>query len=216
MLSILSTLMFINVFIYGHSKEIPIINPNFVANTIEVDETNTTIVEQRLVFDIDLRRSMMYAEGSLVHGAMQQIRRCDIHPQGWMSSSGGPNIDDPSTWTCTNTTISRKAELPNSCQYSTFWSFPTDMKYAGRDLINNTSCDQWIYFNNGDEYSLWVEEGVINGEMTTIPIANGKIKTSSSTGSLWTIYYHDFIPGTPEESEYAPVDGSNCPDSTPP
>lgn len=213
MIGFISTLLMCSISC-GNAKDIPVISPNFVANTVEIDDTNTTVVEQRLVFDIDLRRSMMYAQGSLVHGAMQQIRRCDIHPQGWMSSAGGPDVDDPSTWACTNTTIDRKAELPNSCQYSSFWSFPDNMKYSGRDYINGTSCDQWIYYSGGDEYALWVQEGVVDGELVTIPVANGKIKSSS--GGLWTIYYHDFVPGSPNDSEYDPVDGSNCPDSTPP
>jgi hypothetical protein len=68
------------------SKEQPVFSENFATNTIEVDEkTNETVVQQRLVFDVDKRRSMMYAKGSLVHGALQQIRRCDIHPQVWLS-----------------------------------------------------------------------------------------------------------------------------------
>ena len=215
MMNHLAFLLFTGMITGGNTKDIPVINPNFVANTKELDETNTTIVEQRLVFDIDLRRSMMYAEGSLVKGAMQQIRRCDIHPEGWMTSSGGPNVQDPSTWTCTNTTISAQGELPMNCQYSTFWSFPADMKYEGVDEMNGTACDKWVYSSSGEEYALWSTTAAgEDGEMYSVPVANGKVR--SLKGGLWTIFYSDFIPGSPAEEEYAPVEGNNCPESTPP
>lgn len=156
---------------------------------------------------------MMYGQGSLVHGAIQQIRRCDIHPEGWMSSSGGPNIEDPSTWTCTNTTISRKGELPNNCQYSTFWSFPADMKYMGPDEVNGAACDKWEYSSGGDLYALWATTMTSdNGDIYDAPVANGKI----SGDGEWMIYYKDFVPGSPPEAEYAAVEGCDCPESTPP
>jgi len=198
------------------TPNIPKINPNFVVNTVEVDNTNTTILEQKLVFDIDLRRSMMYGYGTLVKGAMQQIRRCDIHPEGWMISAGGPDTSDPSTWQCTNTTINAAGELPWNCQYSTFWSFPDDMKYAGNDVINETPCDKWVYFNGGDEYALWATQGVdASGQIIDIPVANGKT-LSATGGNSWTIYYYDFVGGTPADSEYTAIDGLQCPESTPP
>jgi hypothetical protein len=194
----------------------PKINPNFVVNTVEVDDTNSTILEQRLVFDIDLRRSMMYGVGDLVKGAIQQIRRCDIHPEGWMTSAGGSKVDDPSTWSCTNTTISFAGEIPWNCQYSSFWSFPDDMKWAGEDNVNGVSCDKWVYFSGADEYALWASTTIDStGAQVDVPIANGKI-ASATGGSLWKIYYSDFVGGTPTESEYAPVEGNSCPPSSPP
>lgn len=50
------------------SKQNPVIDPNFQVSLVEVDADNVTILEETLAFDIDLRRSHMYAEGSLVHG----------------------------------------------------------------------------------------------------------------------------------------------------
>jgi hypothetical protein len=172
----------------------PKINPNFVVNTVEVDDTNSTILEQRLVFDIDLRRSMMYGVGDLVKGAIQQIRRCDIHPEGWMTSAGGSKVDDPSTWSCTNTTISFAGEIPWNCQYSSFWSFPDDMKWAGEDNVNGVSCDKWVYFSGADEYALWASTTIDStGAQVDVPIANGKI-ASATGGSLWKIYYSASTP----------------------
>jgi hypothetical protein len=159
------------------SKTPPVINPNFAVNTNEVDSNNVTIVQQRLVFDIDLRRNMMYAEGSLVHGALQQIRRCDIHPNGWFSSAGGPNPKDPSAWTCTNTTIDRKGELPQNCEYTTFWGFP-DMKYAGPTEMNGIACDQWIYRSGTELFSVWVTTATAeDGSVYDVPVANGKTRS---------------------------------------
>jgi hypothetical protein len=50
------------------AKVNPVIDPNFQVSLVEVDANNVTILEEYLAFDIDLRRSHMYAEGSLVHG----------------------------------------------------------------------------------------------------------------------------------------------------
>lgn len=192
----------------------PVIDPNFQVSLVEVDANNVTILEEYLAFDIDLRRSHMYAEGSLVHGAMEQIKRCDIHPEGWFSSAGGPNPDAPSTWTCTNMTIDRVGEMPQNCQYSTFWGFPDDMKYAGPAVLNGIPCDQWTYFSQGDEYTLYATMlDEVTGE--SIPVANGKI-WSATNASLWMLYYRDFIAGPPPDTAFTPVEGCSCPDSTPP
>jgi hypothetical protein len=52
----------------AESKVNPVIDPNFQVSLVEVDANNVTILEETLAWDIDLRRSHMYAEGSLVHG----------------------------------------------------------------------------------------------------------------------------------------------------
>jgi cyclophilin family peptidyl-prolyl cis-trans isomerase len=176
-----------------------------MCGTVEVDATNTTIVEQRLVFDIDLRRSLMYAEGSLVKGAMQQIKRCDLMPAtGWYSNAGGPQAEKPSTWSCENDTIPVYAELPKYCQYSNFWDFPT-MTYIGEDDVNGKTCDRFEYHSGTDTYAFWA--------IGEIPCATGRVR--SATSSLYTIFFTDFIPGTPPESAYASIDSLTCPDATP-
>ena len=158
----------------------------------------------------------MYGKGTLVKGALQQIKRCDIHPQGWMSSAGGPDINAPETWECTNITISRVGELPINCQYSNFWAFPDDMKYNGEDNVNGITADKWTYHTSLEQYAVWttVSTDGVTGEIYDVPVANGKVWSNSS--SLWTIFYSDFVPGPPEESEFDAVEGSNCPESTPP
>jgi hypothetical protein len=50
------------------AKTNPVIDPNFQVSLVEVDANNVTILEEKLAFDIEVRRSHMYAEGSLVHG----------------------------------------------------------------------------------------------------------------------------------------------------
>ena len=208
------TLLLLSLLTTALAKDQPSINPNFAVNTVEVDDENVTILEQRLVFDVDLRRSMMYAKGSLVKGAMQQIKRCDIHPEGWMSSSGGNNINDPSTWACENTTIDRLSEAPFYCQYSNFWGFP-DMKFTGPTEVNGVPCDEWNYFSGPDRYAVWTTTAIgADGVQYDVPVGNGKVWSNSS--SLWTIFYHDFVPGPAAEEEYAAVDGSDCPASSPP
>jgi cyclophilin family peptidyl-prolyl cis-trans isomerase len=184
----------------------PTINPNFMCSTVEVDSTNTTIVEQRLVFDVDLRRSLMYAEGSLVKGGMQQIKRCDLMPAtGWYSNAGGSQADKPSTWSCENDTIPVYAELPRYCQYNNFWDFPA-MKYVGEDeMTNGKTCDRWEYHSGTDTFAFWA--------IGDIPCATGRVK--SATSSLYTIFFTDFIAGNPPVKAYNSIDGLTCPDATP-
>ena len=54
---------------------------------------NSTVVQQIISQDSKLHRSAMYAEGLLVKGYMQQIKRCDL-PLGaaWFASMGGPDL----------------------------------------------------------------------------------------------------------------------------
>ena len=121
---------------------------------------------------------------------MEQIKRCDIHPEGWFSSAGGPNPDAPSTWTCTNMTIDRVGEMPQNCQYSTFWGFPDDMKYAGPAVLNGVSCDQWTYFSQGDEYTLYATMlDEVTGE--SIPVVRLSV-VSSYHFIVITIYINRF------------------------
>ena len=56
---------------------------------------NSTVVVQTIAQDSVLRRSSMAAAGSLVHGYLQQIKRCDL-PLGeaWYASVGGPTLTE--------------------------------------------------------------------------------------------------------------------------
>ena len=158
------------VTVVGQDKPIPVISEDFQCNTLETDGNNVTVVKQFLAFDATMRRSNMEAVGSLVHGAMQQIKHCDYLPkEGWMTTAGGPNPTDPSSWTCTNTTISQASEIPQNCQYGNFWSFPDNVKYMGYDDLNGVECERWEYLVEDDTYAFWaISEG-------NIPVASGKI-----------------------------------------
>lgn len=124
---------------------------------------------------------------------MEQIKRCDIHPQGWFSSAGGPNPDAPSTWSCTNTTISRIGEIPTNCQYSTFWAFPDDMKYRGPAVLNGVECDQWTYFSQADEYTLYaIMLDEVTGESE--PVVSASVVDFLSF--TWHICLNFWAPGT--------------------
>lgn len=47
-----------------------------MTNTVERDITlNQTVLRQRIAIDMHVRSNYMYAVGSLVEGAMEQIRR---------------------------------------------------------------------------------------------------------------------------------------------
>ncbi|KAJ1417350.1 hypothetical protein B484DRAFT_400853 [Ochromonadaceae sp. CCMP2298] len=188
------------------TKPPPTISENFLVYTNEVDEGNSTIVEQTLAFDQDARRSNMYAFGSLVKGALQQIRRCDIHPSGWWSSAGGPDVD-PSTWQCSNMTISLIGELPRNCEFNDFWGLPP-MKYEGTEELNGIVGDMWTYWAAEEQYAFYtlVDQAV--------PLASGKIYSPSS--SLWTIFFYGFQSGPPPLQAFEPLSGSDCPDATPP
>ena len=190
----------------SENKEPPTISETFSCNTKEVDEDFNVLVKQRLAFDVEIRRSSMTAYGPLVHGGLQQIRRCDIRPSGWMSNAGGENIKDASTWSCTNNTISRRDEAPDSCQMGDFWNFPP-MQYGGNTTINGVDCDVWSYESNGDIYSVWIT-------VDAVPVATGRVKSSTSN-SLYTVYYTNFIPESPSDEEYEPRSDCNCPNATP-
>lgn len=99
--------------------------------------------------------SELWMHTSCCYRAMEQIKRCDLHPEGWFSSAGGPDSTSPATWECTNMTISRIGEMPQNCQYSTFWGFPDDMVYKGATVLNGIACDQWVYFSQADQYTLY-------------------------------------------------------------
>lgn len=205
-LLLIALLLKLCLFVRSDNKEPPVISENFSCNTKETDGDDNILVKQRLAFDVDIRRTAMTAYGPLVHGGLQQIRRCDLHPTGWISSAGGENIQDASSWSCTNNTISRRDEAPDKCQMGGFWNFPP-MQYGGNTTKNGVECDVWSYKSNGDIYSVWITDDAI-------PVANGRV-ASSSSNSLYTIYYTDFVPETPADSEFEPRSDCNCPDATP-
>jgi len=139
------------------AKDIPRFDESFSTKIVEVNGITTTIptsaddalsvvVTETLVMDAQNRRKYLYAETS--QGVMNQIQRCDLAPTAGylMNAEGRPNqVNDPSKWSCTNTTIPVEAESADNCQYGTFWSelYTGKFEYKGTTGVNGLSCDTW-------------------------------------------------------------------------
>merc|ERR1711957_197677 len=149
----------------AQGKRAPDIAADFTVRTTEVNKDNATVVEQFLAFDTVDKRSNMYAVGSLVKGAMQQINRRDLRPAGWYMDAGGSNAQDPSSWACTNLTVS--AEDEDHSRMPNFWDFPNTMEWAGADNVNGIVCDRWNYVSSGQNHSVWIMSE------TATPVASG-------------------------------------------
>jgi len=193
-------------------KESPVVSPNFSVDTVEVngDITSTdVIVQQTITQDIDLRRSNMIARGTLVHGALQQIRRCDTHPTGWYVQLSGVQPEKPASWDCTNSTIPHVDERPAMCQYSSFWAMPP-MKYEGVEQVQGQSCDKWSYVldDSGSIYAFWALEN------TATPAATGRISNPTNPTQLYTIFFNNFQEGTLPDSLFMPSSDVQCPEAT--
>ena len=93
----------------------PVFAESFTVSTVELDDTlnGTVSVRQVLRRDSTARRSWMLANGTLVSGGLEEIMRCDIHPTGWFTTSGGSDATDPTSWACQNMSINSD---PQSCQ----------------------------------------------------------------------------------------------------
>ena len=193
-------------------KECPVVSPNFSVDTVEVaGDINSTdvVVQQTITQDIDLRRSNMIARGTLVHGALQQIRRCDTRPIGWYVQLSGAQPDKPALWDCTNSTIPRVDERPAMCQYSSFWAMPP-MKYEGIEQVNGQSCDKWSFIldDSGSIYAFWALED------TAIPAATGRISNPTNPTALYTIFFSNFQDGPLPDSLFMPSSDVQCPEAT--
>lgn len=196
----------------------PVINPNFAVDTLEISGpasagTSNPIVQQTITQDIDERRSNMIAIGSLVNGALQQVKRCDLSPsEGWYVQANGIKPNAPDSWSCTNMTIPVIDEEPQNCQYSSFWTFPKITTYAGVEDINGSKCDKWTYRmdNSGSVYAFWAIQD------KAVPCAAGRIENPSSPDSLYTIFFSNFKSGSQPESVYYPEAGVTCPTGTSP
>jgi hypothetical protein len=197
--------------VQASAKDVPFISQDFTVNTREEDSDGNTIVEQRLVWDATLRRSLMHAKGSLVKGAMEQIKRCDLIPEeGWFTNAGGPNANDGTHWQCTNTTITPRGELPTHCVYNNFFAISGSINppvYAGVEAVNGVQCDKWTYeMADGSggvgKYAFWCVE-------------DQPIPAASSELGRYSIYFSDFVAGSPAVSEFEPESNYNCPNATP-
>lgn len=200
-------------FIDGEDPTIPSISQDFTCQTEEVDKDGNTVVEQLLVWSATSRRSLMSAKGSLVHGYMEQIKRCDLIPEaGWFTNAGGPR-GGGETWQCTNTSIPAKAEIPSHCVYNNFWEITSKEtpRYIGVENIKGQECDRWDYDsenpNTGGimKMSFWAKHDA--------PGRESPIATPCATGEagVWTLYVSNFVAGEPPLDKFAPTADYSCP-----
>jgi len=149
----------------------------------------------------------MMANGTLVGGAEEQIMRCDIHPTGWVISSGGADTTNVSSWLCDNITI---LSDPQHCNWGPFWdALPPNATYSGKEMMDGRACNKWEYWSGGEKYALWA-----SADSPDIPVANGKTWTSVPGYHLWHILWRDFKPGPPPLSVFALTPGIQCPNAS--
>ena len=85
----------------------------------------------------------------------------------------------------------------------------------GVEKVNGVNCDKWTYRiqdeSSGaiDDHAFWCVED------QSIPVATGKIG-STTGGSLYTLFFTNFAPGSPAIDLFNPAEGCSCPASTPP
>ena len=183
----------------------PVFAESFTVSTVELDDTlnGTVSVRQVLRRDSTARRSWMLANGTLVSGGLEEIMRCDIHPTGWFTTSGGSDATDPTSWACQNMSINSD---PQSCQWNLFWEpLPANATYVGRESMDGRNCDRWTYWKWGEEYSLWASADTPN-----TPVATGKISTFGGDHK-WRILWRNFTAGAPPLSAFDPTPGIQCP-----
>ena len=185
----------------------PSFSESFSVSTVEIDDTmnGTVIMQQRLLRDVEARRTFMSGKGSLVAGAEEQVLRCDIAP-GWMAVAGGPDLAHPASWACDNRTVLSDRQ---HCQLGIFWHLPSNATFVGHETMDGRSCDRWEYWEGGDRFALWASTS------GRTPVATGKIWTSSPN-HLWHIVWRDFVPVAPPASEFAISAGVHCPAASPP
>jgi hypothetical protein len=186
----------------GVGAAFPVYAETFTVHTTESDPAHGVVVHQTIAHDYTLRRSMMKAEGLLVQGVLQQIRRCDLHPTGWYAAIGGA---DASHLGCTNTSINPD---PQFCQQSPFWSAPPANASSSSVTLNGTACTKWTYWEGGEQFAFW-------GTPTT-PLRAAKIFTANPGFSTYAIDFSGFVAAPPPLSTFAALPGADCPPATPP
>lgn len=175
----------------------PTYSESFTVHTRESNPVHGVVVRQTIASDASLERSMMLAEGSMVHGVLQQITRCDIHPAGWFVQLVGA---DALHLQCQNQT--------RTCQWSRFWAPPPLNASMADDSINGTACTRWEWWEAGEQMAFW-------GTKDT-PLRSGKIATHHAGWSTWTIDWLDFKAAAPALDAFAPLPGAKCPPASSP
>ncbi len=183
---------------------LPQYNECFTVRTREVDTpTNTTVLRQFLAQDDLLRRSSMTATGTLVHGFMQQIKRCDL-PLGaaWFANIGGP---DPTHLQCKNMSIN---PAPADCQWTPFWEIQANASGPFKDTVRGLQCDRWEWWEAGQQFGFWGTDSV--------PLRTAKLFDPNPQHPPWYIDFLDYQSGPPADAEFDPVLDNNCPAASAP
>jgi len=192
---------------------LPTYSDTFVVHTLEMDDTHGTVsVRQTIAVDPGKQRSHMTADGAMVQGHLEQIRRCDFSPSGYGIQINGGTGSAPSTWMCTNTTINPS---PADCQWNPFWTLPDNTSYVGTATINGTDCNRWEYWMDNERYNFF---GTDNS-----PLRIAKVEVMPNTQHvLWHIDFIGYTPYNSGSADMVPLSyfavpkGVDCPPSTPP
>mmetsp|Transcript_28621 Transcript_28621/g.39932 ORF Transcript_28621/g.39932 Transcript_28621/m.39932 type:complete len:223 (-) Transcript_28621:274-942(-) len=184
-------------------------NPSeqFTCRLVEVDDTQGGVItlNETLVEDPINRRSRMVADGPLLSGGhLEQIRRCDIEPEGYFIDIQGAADTAPSSWTCRNESVDPS---PSTCQWSKFWDIPANATSNGTTLIiNGEEAVAWTYWDDGAKFSFYATP---NG---SVPLRIAKLSVTSPEQHLWHYDIFDFRPGKPDISLFDPTPGVVCSD----
>lgn len=182
----------------GSPASFPPYSESFTVETLESTfNSQQPTVQQLIAQDNITRRSMMLAQGPLVHGVLQQIKRCDIHPLGWFADIGGPSMEQLE---CKNTSINSD---PNDCQWTPFWEIPANASGPTPDKLNGTKCGRWDWWEENERHSFW--------GTSEKPLRIAKVWTPHPAPvTTWYIDFSGFSDVPPSLSEFDPVPAAGC------
>eukprot|EP01052_Picozoa_sp_SAG31_P034871 SAG31_NODE_4131_length_3555_cov_6.788773_1_plen_244_part_00 len=191
----------------GSPSSFPNYPETFMVHTTESETaTGKVTLQQTIVQDHERRRSMMLAHGSLVAGTMQQIRRCDIWPVGWLAIIAGPS---DAKLQCRNAT---QDPSPAECEWTPFWSVAANASGPTQDVIlrdgTNISCSRWEWWEQQEKHAFW---GTVD-----VPLRLAKTFTAHPGWSLWQIDFTKFVGWFAPIAAFDPLPGNHCPSATPP
>ena len=185
-------------------RRLPQYDECFSVSTNEADFlVNSTVVVQTIAQDSVVRRSSMAADGSLVHGYLQQIKRCDL-PLGeaWYASVGGPALTQLQ---CTNSSIN---PAPADCQWTPFWGIQANASGPIDDTLDGIRCSRWEWWSGGAKYGFW--------GTAAAPLRTAKLFETHPGWLLWEITFSDFRAGPPPLSAFElKWPQSHCPPAEP-
>ena len=208
-------------------KRPPKLSEDFAVSTVERDSDSgsnsgsggssagNAILQQRIVRDATNKRSLMVANGSLVHGYLLEITRCDLGSGSFMFAAGAAS-PPPAPMQCSNVSVT-----PDGCQFSAFWDVPQDADYVGQEEVGIdigtgvaggvVLADRWEYRDDaGEQYAFWATAGGSGNASAAVPVRIAKTLTRVPGYKLWQIDFVDYRAGTPSASSLAPPSSLHC------